>query len=48
MSRHRKSKRRMRLSSRILLFSAIVFLVAAVALLGYSLHKRAQDRKILE
>ena len=28
MSRHRKSKRRMRLSSRILLFSAIVFLVA--------------------
>ena len=48
MSRHRKSKRRMRLSSRILLFSAIVFLVAAVALLGYSLHKRAQDRKVLE
>ncbi len=48
MSRHRKSKRRMRLSSRILPFSAIVFLVAAVALLGYSLHKRAQDREILE
>ena len=48
MSRHRKSKGRMRLSSRILLFSAILFLVAAVALLGYSLHQRAQDQRILE